>query len=206
VRILIAEDDSTSRAMLAAVLRKNGHEVVETRDGAEALRFMEADDAPRLAILDWLMPEMDGLQVCRRLRSAASGNPPYLIILTTCAGSGAVVEGLDAGADDYLVKPYNSSELLARVHVGQRIVALQDALADKVHQLSDALAKIKTLHGILPICSFCRKIRDDEEGWRLLEEYVSAHADVLFSHGICPDCLQKMYPEYVNELNKEIDC
>lgn len=200
MRILIAEDDWTTRSMLAAVLKKNGYDVVEAEDGAEALHVLQGDNAPRLAILDWMMPELDGVEACRQMRAKDEDNPPYIILLTSRSRGCDVVEGLDAGADDYLVKPYDPSELLARIHVGQRIVALQDALTDKVAQLQEAMSRIKTLHGILPICSFCRKIRDDEEGWRLLEEYVSAHADVLFSHGICPECLRKQYPDYVAEV------
>lgn len=200
MRILIAEDDWTTRSMLAAVLKKNGYDVVEAEDGAEALHVLQGDNAPRLAILDWMMPELDGVEACRQMRANDEDNPPYIILLTSRSRGCDVVEGLDAGADDYLVKPYDPNELLARIHVGQRIVALQDALTDKVAQLQEAMSRIKTLHGILPICSFCRKIRDDEEGWRLLEEYVSAHADVLFSHGICPECLRKQYPDYVTEV------
>lgn len=200
MRILIAEDDWTTRSMLAAVLKKSGYDVVEAEDGAEALHVLQGDNAPRLAILDWMMPELDGVEACRQMRANDEDNPPYIILLTSRSRGCDVVEGLDAGADDYLVKPYDPNELLARIHVGQRIVALQDALTDKVAQLQEAMSRIKTLHGILPICSFCRKIRDDEEGWRLLEEYVSAHADVLFSHGICPECLRKQYPDYVTEV------
>jgi len=195
-RILIAEDDFTSRTMLTAMLRKNAYEVVPTGNGVEALRAMQLPDAPRIAILDWMMPEMDGLEVCRRIRETVIESPPYIIMLTTRSDSGDIVTGLDAGADDYLVKPYHAGELRARVNVGRRIVSLQDTLSEKVNELSCALSRIRTLHGILPICSFCRKIRDDHEGWQLLEEYVSAHSDARFSHGVCPECMKKMYPDY----------
>lgn len=204
MRILIAEDDRTSRAMLAAVLRKCAHEVIEAEDGAAALRIMQGIDAPRVAILDWMMPGVDGLEVCRRLRESSSARPPYIIMLTSRSSSEDIVTGLEFGADDYLVKPYIAGELKARVGVGCRMVALQDTLSDKIDELNDALSSIRTLQDILPICSYCRKIRDDQEGWRLLEEYVSAHTDTQFSHGICPDCLKQQFPGLADRV--EPDC
>jgi DNA-binding response OmpR family regulator len=197
MRVLIAEDDFRSRTMLAAVLRTSGYEVLETNDGAEALREMLQVDAPKLAILDWMMPGLDGPEVCRRIREAAGDNPPYIIMLTARSEVRDIVEALEAGADDYLVKPYNAAELEARIGVGQRMVKLQNTLGEKVAELNSALANIKTLHGILPICSYCKKIRDDREGWRQLEEYVSSNSEATFSHGICPECMKKVYPEYV---------
>lgn len=204
MRILIAEDDRTSRAMLAAVLRKCAHEVIEAEDGAAALRIMQGIDAPRVAILDWMMPGVDGLEVCRRLRESSSARPPYIIMLTSRSSSEDIVTGLEFGADDYLVKPYIAGELKARVGVGCRMVALRDTLSDKIDELNDALSSIRTLQDILPICSYCRKIRDDQEGWRLLEEYVSAHTDTQFSHGICPDCLKQQFPGLADRV--EPDC
>lgn len=199
MRILIAEDDLTSRRLLAAVLAKHDYEVTAVENGAEALRVMEQPDAPRLVVLDWVMPEMSGLDVCRGIRRTDEGNPPYILMVTTKHEVKDIVEALEAGADDYLVKPYNSMELRARVEVGRRIVALQDTLTEKIRELNEALASIRTLHGILPICSFCKKIRDDREEWRKLEEYVSAHSEAQFSHGICPDCMTRMYPEYAGK-------
>lgn len=199
MRILIAEDEPTSRNLLTAVLKKRAYDVVATGDGAEALRVMQQPDAPRLVILDWMMPEIDGLEVCRRIREISTGNPPYIIMLTTRGDTEDIIAGLDAGADDYLVKPYNSSELRARVTAGQRIVALQDSLAQKVDELAGALSRIRTLQGILPICSFCKKILDDREVWRQMEEYVSAHSEAQFSHGVCPECMKEMYPKYTGQ-------
>jgi DNA-binding response OmpR family regulator len=199
VRILIAEDDPTSRNLLTAVLKKRACDVVATGSGVEALRVMQQPDAPRLVILDWMMPGIDGLEVCRRIRETSKENPPYIIMLTTRGDTEDIITGLDAGADDYLVKPCNSNELNARVAVGQRIVALQDSLAEKVRELGAALSSIRTLQGILPICSFCKKILDDSEVWRQLEEYVSAHSEALFSHSVCPECMKEMYPKYAEQ-------
>ena len=199
MRILIADDDITSRTVLSAVLQKSGHEVVEARDGGEALAALDRDGAPRIAILDWMMPGIDGVEVCRRLRARATARPPYLIMLTTRGGKTDISAGLRAGADDYLTKPFNAVELVARVEVGCRFVTLADRLADKVKELQAALVQIRTLSGIVPICSSCKRIRDDAGYWRQVEAYVSAHSEAKFTHGICPECMAKLYPEYLTD-------
>jgi diguanylate cyclase (GGDEF)-like protein len=129
MRILIADDDATSRLVLTGVLVKNGHDVVTTVDGTGAWEAMQQPDAPKLAILDWMMPGLSGVDVCRRVRDLASERPPYLIILTSRDEKADIVAGLDAGADDYLAKPFDAGELRARVEVGRRIIELQETLS-----------------------------------------------------------------------------
>ena len=197
MRILIAEDDFTSRAALAGVLKKEGHEVMVTVNGTEAWQALRQPDTPMLAILDWMMPEMDGLEVVRKVRALQSPQSPYIIMLTTRGEKADIIAGLEAGANDYLSKPFDSGELRARVDVGQRMVEMQTALAAKVEELQKALDQIKTLRGIVPICSNCKKIRDDQGFWNKVEIYISEHTEAEFSHGICPDCMRKLYPEYV---------
>ena len=148
MRILIAEDDLTSRSMLAAVLKKAGHEITATVNGVEALAVLEQPGAPRLAILDWMMPEMDGLEVVRRIRAKSSPQPPYLIMLTAKGEKADIIAGLDAGADDYLAKPFDTGELRARVEVGRRIVELQEALFESREILAHQ-ASHDTLTGLL---------------------------------------------------------
>jgi CheY-like chemotaxis protein len=145
MKILIAEDDSTSRILLTGVLRKFGHEVVATDDGAQALLAMQQPDAPMLAILDWMMPELDGLEVCRRLRSLKTDQPPYLIMLTTRTEKADIVAGLEAGADDYLAKPFDPRELNARVVVGRRIIEMHRELRAANHRLVEATASANQL-------------------------------------------------------------
>ncbi len=202
MRILIAEDDFTSRAALAGVLKKEGHEVVATVNGTEAWQALQQPGAPMLAILDWMMPEMDGLSVVRKVRALQSSQSPYIIMLTTRGEKADIIAGLDAGANDYLSKPFDSGELRARVQVGQRMVEMQAALAAKVEELQKAFDQIKTLRGIVPICASCKKIRDDQGFWNKVEVYISEHTEAEFSHGMCPECMAKMYPEYV-ALSKE---
>ena len=197
MRILIAEDDLTSRTVLRAVLTRHGHDVIETVNGAEAWEAMQRPDAPRLAILDWMMPHFDGLEVCRRIRALHTDQPPYIIVLTARGEKVDIIAGLEAGADDYLAKPFDAGELRARVNVGGRMVETQAALAGTIAELRDALGHIKTLQGILPVCAFCKNIRDDQGYWNQVEGYISTHTDAQISHSVCPDCITKHYPELV---------
>jgi response regulator RpfG family c-di-GMP phosphodiesterase len=145
---------------------------------------------------------MDGVEVCRRVRARNRKQPTYLILLTAKSGQEDLVAGLRAGADDYVVKPFEREELHARLQVGLRIVALQRALADRVAELEDALARVKQLHGMLPICCYCKRIRDDQNYWQQVEAYIAAHADVQFSHGICPACFEGVVkPQLHRQLN-----
>jgi len=130
MQILISEDDFTSRLALTGVLQKNGYEVTVTVNGAEAWNVLRQPDAPRLAILDWMMPEMDGLEVVRKVRALSSDRPPYMILLTAKDEKSDIIVGLEAGANDYLAKPFDAGELRARVAVGRRMVELQDALCE----------------------------------------------------------------------------
>ncbi len=136
MRILIADDDVTSRLVLEGVLKRHGHEVIATVDGTAALEVMLGPDAPRLAILDWMMPGLAGVDVCRRVRTLQSDQPPYIILLTSRGEKADIVAGLNAGADDYLAKPFDAGELRARVEVGRRMVDLQASLRATRDQLN----------------------------------------------------------------------
>jgi len=199
MRILIAEDDFTSRGMLTAVLKKAGHEPVETVNGLEAWEALQQPDAPRLVILDWMMPEMDGLEVLRRVRALPDDRPPYILMLTSKIDKAEIIAGLDAGANDYLTKPFDVGELRSRIEVGLRMVEMQDELAGKIGELQRSLAEVKTLRGIVPICASCKKIRDDHGYWSQVEVYVRDHTEAEFSHGVCPECMKKLYPEFTGD-------
>lgn len=196
MKVLIADDDLTSRNVLSSILKKLGCEVVATVNGVEALAAMRQQDAPRLAILDWMMPEMDGVEVCRQLTANRMDQPPYIIILTTRDKKEDIVAGLDAGANDYLTKPFSVAELRARIGVGRRMLEMQAQLASTITELREALNHIKTLRGIVPICAKCKKIRDDKGYWERVEVYVTRHSEAQFSHGLCPDCMEAMYPGF----------
>ena len=154
MNILIAEDDFTSRSILAMMLEKHGYKVMATVNGAEAWDAMQQPDAPKLAILDWMMPEMDGIEVCRNVRALKTDQPPYIIMLTPRDGKADVVAGLEAGADDYLAKPYDPDELRARVGVGRRVLEIETKLAEArdalVHEAThDPLTGILNRRAIL---------------------------------------------------------
>lgn len=174
-----------------------------TCDGAAAWAALQAPEAPALAILDWMMPLMDGLEIVRRLRALPTNRPPYLIMLTAKGDSVDLITALTAGANDYMTKPFRHGELCARVEVGLRMLELQAMLVTKIEELRQALDDIKTLRGIVPICANCKNIRDDQGYWKQVEIYVRDHTEAEFSHGICPTCAKKLYPDYTEELGSE---
>ena len=203
MRILIAEDDAVSRRVLETTLVRWGHEVVVTCDGIAAWDALQRADAPALTILDWMMPGMEGVEVCRRVRQLPTPAPPYIILLTAKGGKEDLATGLDAGADDYIAKPFDREELRARVQVGARVVRLQRSLAERVRELEDALSQVKQLQGILPICSYCKKIRDDQNYWQRVESYISEHSEAQFSHGVCPDCYEGVVKPEVEKFKSK---
>ena len=146
------------------------------------------------------MPGIDGAEVCRRARANETTTPPYLILLTAKSEKDDVVEGLCAGADDYITKPFNRQELHARIKVGIRIAKLQQTIADRVVELERALSRVKQLQVLLPICSYCKKVRDDKNYWQQVDSYISKHSEVEFSHGICPDCYDRLVEPQMRAL------
>jgi phosphoserine phosphatase RsbU/P len=198
--VLVADDDAVSRTVVAAILRKGGYDVHLAVDGSEAWAMLQAPKPPSLAVMDWVMPGLDGPEICRRLRTLDTTTPIYVVLLTSRDTSSDIVAGLDAGADDYVTKPPQEDELLARVSVGVRVVKLQQALAERVRSLEDALSNVKQLQGLLPICSYCKSIRDDQNYWRRVETYISDHSSVQFSHSFCPDCYLRYVKPQLDEL------
>jgi len=203
MRILIAEDDAVSRRALEAKLNRWGHEVTVTSDGAEAWDVLRRDGAPLLAILDVEMPCMGGIEVCRRVRETPRSVSPYLILLTARSGKEGVVLGLEAGANDYVAKPFDPAELRARVNAGLQMLGLQINLAERVRELEEALSQVKQLQGLLPICSYYKSIRDDSNYWQRVESYIGKHSDVQFSHSICPDCYEQVVQPQLDEMKRK---
>ena len=189
MNVFIAEDDPVSRRLLTALLEAWGHEVSIATDGEEAWTMLRGRTEPVVAVLDWMMPGLDGSEVCRRIRATPALRGSYLILLTAKTGQWSVVDGLEAGADDFLLKPFDRLELRARLGSGIRVLALQKELATRVTELEGALATVTRLQGLLPICCVCKRIRNGEQYWQQVEEYVSAHSAARFSHGLCPDCV-----------------
>jgi phosphoserine phosphatase RsbU/P len=194
-RILIAEDHNVSRHLLERNLTNWGFDVLTAENGQVAVDILEGENAPSLAILDWMMPKVDGLQICARIRQHTERPYIYLVLLTAKGQKEDIAAGLEAGADDYIVKPFDADELLARLKVGQRVVALERSLAKKVDDLEAALADVKKLKSLLPICMYCKSVRDDQDYWHQIEEYIFTETGTDFSHGICPACMAKLAAE-----------
>jgi phosphoserine phosphatase RsbU/P len=195
IRVVIADDDQVTAEILARTLRRWNYEPVVTSDGASAWNALRNDTTPTLAILDWMMPELDGPEICRRVRQELPRANMYMILVTARETRGDVIAGLDAGADDYVIKPFDADELRARVAVGVRVLSLQEGLAERVAERQTALASVKQLSGLLPICSYCKRIRGDDQYWQQVEGYIASHSDAQFSHGICPTCYKTLSDE-----------
>lgn len=190
MHVLIADDDVVSRRVLEVMIDRWGYQVIGVGDGAAAWEVLETHPAPEIALVDWVMPGMDGLELCRRVRSQPRTEPTYMIVLSANTSQEDMLAGFAAGADDYLGKPVELPELQARLRVASRLVSLQRDLGARVDELAEALGRVHQLQGLLPICSYCKKIRNDQNYWQQVEAYICAHADVRFSHGICPECFE----------------
>jgi sigma-B regulation protein RsbU (phosphoserine phosphatase) len=198
MKILVAEDDAVTRKILAVTLERLGWDVVTAKDGEAAWQVfetMKGKDAPELAVLDWMMPGLEGIELCRRLRATPGFEFVHVILLTSRGDKQDLSEGLSAGANDYITKPFDPVELEARVRVGERMVNLQRSLAARVAELETALGEVRALQGLLPICSYCKKVRNEANYWEQVDSYLVSHSDVKITHGICPICLDKMMKE-----------
>ncbi len=176
LKILVAEDDLTSRMVLEASLKKHGHDVVAVENGGRAWERFQKEHFP-VIISDWLMPEMDGLALCRKVRELPHDNYSYIVLLTALQGKTNYLAAMKAGADDFMTKPFDAEQLTARIQVAERILGLH-------HQLNQ-------LEGLLPICCSCKKIRDGNDHWQRLETYIEIHSQAHFTHGYCPECYEK---------------
>jgi len=188
VQILIADDDPIGRTLALRALADCGVDVNIAEDGHVAWGLVRERTEPTVLVLDRLMPGIDGLDLCRRARLLPVSPPLYILMVTSASETADITAGLEAGADDYVVKPFNAAELKARAQVGMRVVALQEGMARRLADLEQALANVKQLRGLLPMCAYCKKIRVDDKYWQQLEGYLSDHSDAEFTHGVCPEC------------------
>lgn len=192
--VLIVDDEPRNLQLLGSVLCDElGCDICFATSGMEALESLE-EVTPDLVLLDVNMPEMNGYEVCRAIRAADGCGEIPVIFLTALNDQDDVIRGFTAGGSDYVVKPFESRELLARIRVHLELKLSRDELKRQKDELEAAVARIRRLEGILPICSFCKKIRNDENLWEQLDVYLAEHSEVLFSHGICPACKAEHYP------------
>jgi DNA-binding response OmpR family regulator len=208
-RVLVTDDDPEVLALASAVLRRAGYEVLEATTGGEALDAIRAFH-PDLVLLDVQLPDISGVAVCKQIKGDPELQDIFVILQSGVHISSEIqADGLDVGADGYIVKPISNKELVARIQAMERIKRAEDALREHekqqeklVAELREALAEIKTLKGFIPICASCKKIRDDEGYWNQLEAYISAHTDAVFSHGLCPDCAERYMAEIRDRYKK----
>ena len=185
MKILAVEDDPVARAVLHQALLRLGHEVVNAHDGTEALKILEKEPV-RVIVSDWMMPAMDGLALCRAVRGRVQTDYVYFILLT---GRTADVdnqrEAIEAGVDDFLSKPLNAQDIWMLLRVAERILRYA--------------TEVRQLEAFLPICGYCKKIRDDQNYWQQIESYINQRTGTDFSHSVCPDCYQRVVmPELEN--------
>lgn len=198
MRILVAEDDPVTRRILESTLGRLGWDVITAPDGIAAWRMLETlegKNAPELVLLDWMMPGLDGIEICRKLRSTPGFELIYIILLTSRTEKEDLAMGLTAGANDYITKPFHPAELESRVRVGQRMVKLQTSLAARVRELETALGEVRRLQGLLPMCSYCKKVRNEANYWQQVEAYITSTSDVQLTHSVCPSCLERVMGE-----------
>jgi sigma-B regulation protein RsbU (phosphoserine phosphatase) len=162
--------------VLSTALKDLGHDVLSAEDGQDAW-YQYAQAKPRIVITDWMMPKLNGLDLCRKLRSDRRLRYTYIIMLTALGGRESFLEGMNAGADDFLTKPVDINILSARVRVAERVVSLQTEASE--------------LEGLLPICTYCKRIRDGQDSWQPIEDYIAQRTETSFSQDLCPECSAK---------------
>ncbi len=188
-RVLVADDDERPRQLLAHYLRSWDFHVTDCRDGLEAVRLLEAEHAPTLALIDWKMPGLEGVEICRRIRNRRGSHRYTYIILVT--GESDAAAGLEAGADDFVTKPYNVDELRARLTVGQRVIGLERRLAEHIEKLREALDQVAQLPSVgaaVCLCPSCKRVHEGGEQWRPVETYLQEHTGAYPVHETCPEC------------------
>ncbi len=175
--------------MVQVCLENWGYRVESVTNGEEAWAMLQKPDAPHIAILDWEMPELDGIEVCRRVKELGMENPPYIILLTARDNKKDIIRGFDAGAEDYMTKPFNDNELRARVRVAERLVRTQSSLSESVAELKDVLNQLEMMESAVEICGSCQKIFSTYDGqWHSFEDVLQNGADPRVIVNICSNC------------------
>ncbi|NVN98491.1 MAG: response regulator [Geobacteraceae bacterium] len=200
--VILVVDDLPENVQVLGELLSINYEIYFALDGSQALEHA-GKVKPDLILLDVMMPVMNGYEVCRSLKESEELRDIPVIFITALDQPEHESQGLELGAVDYITKPFNSKLVLLRVHNHLMMKFQHDQLLARAIELEDAMAKIKILSGIIPICSSCKKIRDDAGYWQQVEEYISKYSEAVFSHGICNDCAKKLYPDYYDSIKRQ---
>lgn len=201
--VLYVEDEPVTRNTITAMLERQIRTVYQAGDGRAGLEVFKARN-PEVVVTDIRMPVMSGLDMAREIRALAPRT--HIIVTTAHNDTEFFLDAIDIGIDQYVLKPIDRDRLFAAITKSQEILGLERTIKFKdaeqkrlIKELKQALASIKTLSGLIPICASCKKIRDDQGNWNQLEAYICDHSSAEFSHGICPDCAIKMYPNYLKK-------
>lgn len=188
LKILVAEDEMVTRRLIEKFLRNEGHEVHAFESGADAWRYCQANHV-EVIVSDWLMPDGDGLDLCRRVRSMKRDHYLYFILLTSRSRSHENIHAAaNAGVDDFLNKPINPDDMWMRLRVAERILRYA--------------GQVRQLESLLPICTYCKKVRNDANLWEAVDTYLAEHTEMDLSHSICPECYEKIVQAEIDELKR----
>ena len=190
MKLLVAEDEYTTRLTVQVILEQWGYRVDSVEDGAAAWKILQRADGPQIAILDWEMPTLSGQELCHKVKMLERDTPVYVIMLTGRDAQADILQGFDAGADDYITKPFDENELRARVRVAERLVSIQEELAISNNELRAVLDHVEMLQASVPVCTSCLKIQHLNEQWKSVKGYVDEQDDPRFLYTTCPECLK----------------
>ena len=185
MKVLLVDDDPVAQRIGLASLTRLGHATRVAEDGESAWSAFCREPAD-VVITDWMMPRLDGLELTRRIRGRQAERYTWVMLLTALAGRERWLDGMAAGADDFVTKPLDRSELHARLRVAERVLGLQ--------------REVRQLEGLLPICSYCKRIREEDQRWSQVEEYVTRRTEAQFTHGICPDCYDRQVRAQIDAM------
>jgi sigma-B regulation protein RsbU (phosphoserine phosphatase) len=189
-RVLCVDDDPATQLVLSGIIEDAGWKPESALSATAAREVISSNSQIQVVLLDWMLPDGSGVDLCREFK-ATQGASIYVILVTVRGAPEDVETGLDAGADDYLVKPVSPVEVRARIRTGFRTADAQRQLAERLAQLELALKRVSNLESLLPLCMYCRRI-NSADAWQSVEDYLWEHVDVKVSHGCCPDCLSKL--------------
>ena len=196
IMVLVVDDDPDILFATARIVKKAGYTVIKASSATECQEVIR-ENLPDLILLDVVLPDMEGIDLCKKIKNDPDYNGIYIILLSgKRTSSDEQSEGLDTGADGYIARPVSNRELTARVNAMVRILSAERERDRLIIELQEAQSKIKTLSGMLPICAYCKKIRDDKGYWNRLETYIKEHSEAEFSHSICRECAEKYYPDF----------
>ena len=194
---MIVDDDPDLLFASARIIKSANYEVLTAATAGQCMEIVK-NNRPDLILLDVILPDADGQALCSQIKADPALNKIFVVLISgTKTDSAEQADGLDIGADGYIARPISNRELLARVNAMVRILRAERERDQLIIQLKETLAKVKKLSGLLPICAGCKKIRDDQGYWQQIESYLNEHSDAIMSHGICPECAEKYYPDLI---------